>query len=281
MVGGIDSPQVQMYKSSLTDNRYDLPTVNQQISQGPQFGTGVPETDHDASPFSEEPMDTVEGPQGTEQTPGYDEVLDWLQNRFPETAPQEESAPRDRLLNRLLRGQLEVARRREVRLPRSDFYGQLDTHFSELVQGRPSRQRLPLPPGSFFLPGRLSEVYQWRDEPHVLSKQQLSARAAALMGHAPPPKSFTFSSRDFDQAEAFARRQLLTTNAMEWQLALVLGLLDEEEPDLTKVQRVISSLALGLNQLQMDSLKSVANFFKGSQPVRLRRREPPCAVHAS
>lgn len=234
------------------------------LANGAFFGFPSQDTaprPHASQSGTEEDMDCDESAPGeAEQPVGFSEVLDWLYEAFPHTRPPPTVAPRDQLLNRVLRAQAVSEPRRDVKLSPTDLYGAMDDAYTKLVQGSSDGGK-PMGMGHFLSPtGGFSEYYKWRDLPHMASPQTCPSDESMLFGLSPEPNSFSLSAKEFTAMEHLSRRQLLTSNFLEWMLSLVCSLLAGDSPDLSKVDRVIESLARGLNLIQKDAMMTVANF---------------------
>ena len=107
-----------------------------------------------------------------------------------------------------------------------------------------------------------------------LQAAPISSSDGALGGHADPSKVLHPLWEGLSLSSGSRPQTSATTVYVDWQLSLVSELLAGEEPDLTKVRRAISSLALGLNSIQMDAMKTVANFSLRRRDADLTRLPP-------
>lgn len=224
------------------------------------------------SPLGEEEMEVDEPLVGEERQGEFSDVLSWLWELVPETRPPPPSAPGDRLLNSVLAEQATDVARPEVRLPPAGFFDKWDSNLRKKVFN-PGSNLKGMGPGQYFSPDRLKDVFQWRGMPHMTLKQHAPPFSAGALGHG-APNSFSYSAKEFDSLESFARHQLLVSNFLDRQLVLMLRLLDQETIDTAKLSGVVSAAAKALNQSQSLAFKSLANLCLKRRDAAIRAFPP-------
>lgn len=203
-------------------------------------------------------------------TSRYLEVLTWMHEEFPETdMPTQTDDDPGQLRNLVQTKDTSRERRPEVRLPSSAFHQGLDKHLRNAVLGkRKGRSDKPLNQGSFITPPAWPGLYEWWDEPLASQAQQPSAAWTEFIGRSSSTtrRPITLSEKDFSNFETSARKSMLLSSFTEWFVALLSKLIQADQPDISKITKVMSSLGQVIDQTAREAAISVAN-------LTLKRRD--------